>query len=238
MMRDAGEETRRIVSIVANAEEQQSRNQYKGVVIGDTGPNGKIVWVPIAQLVPADYNPRSITPQEMANLKQSLEEFGMPEPVVVNTYPGRENIIVGGHQRVEAARQLGWEMVPVTYVYLNFARERQLNLALNRISGTWDERLLAQLITDLQDDGADLMLTGFDEGELSELLAAGAGIDDQIDLGADFDSDKDRGLDGTVQIVVITPKADYDDEISEVIRAAVDSIRARYPKIAVQTKGA
>jgi len=61
--------------------------------------------------------------------------------------------------------------VPVIFVDLTLEQARLLNVALNKISGTWDEELLARMLADLQPvDGIDLTLTGFDEDELETLL--------------------------------------------------------------------
>ncbi|MEK6618922.1 MAG: ParB N-terminal domain-containing protein, partial [Nitrospirota bacterium] len=97
------------------------------------------VDVPIGQLKFSEYNPRSMSAHDFEGLKRSLREFGWVEPAVVNTSPGRENVIIGGHQRVRAAQALGQKTVPVVFVHVPPAQEKLLNLALNRISGQWDE---------------------------------------------------------------------------------------------------
>jgi DNA modification methylase len=82
-----------------------------------------------------------------------------------------DRTVVGGHQRLVAARRLGMKTVPVTFVDLTLERARVLNLALNKISGTWDEELLARMVADLTlNDSAELALSGFTEGELDALL--------------------------------------------------------------------
>jgi len=50
----------------------------------------------IADLVPAPYNPRKITDQAYAGLRESLQKFGLVDLLVVNK---RNNRIIGGHQR-------------------------------------------------------------------------------------------------------------------------------------------
>ena len=61
--------------------------------------------------------------------------------------------------------------MPVTYLDLSIEHPRLLNLALNKISGSWDERLLARLLTDLQTSREDdLTLSGFAEEEIRDLL--------------------------------------------------------------------
>lgn len=113
------------------------------------------------------YNPRKIAPHDLAALRRSLRTFGAVEPVVVNRRSGR---LVGGHQRVTAAMAEGIETLPVVYVDLDDAGEKQLNLALNRIRGDWDPERLEALLSDLRGGGAELELTGFSEGELLKIL--------------------------------------------------------------------
>jgi DNA modification methylase len=125
--------------------------------------------VPVARLVgmAAAYNPRTISDHDLDALRRSLRFFGAVEPVVANR---RTNRIVGGHQRVRAAELELWPELPVVWVDLDEPSEKQLNLALNRISGTWDETKLAGVLADLQVAGADLALTGFTGDEVEEFL--------------------------------------------------------------------
>ncbi len=126
--------------------------------------------IKIDDLIPAEYNPRKMPDDEMKKLIRSIQEFGFVEPVVVNQHPGRENIIIGGHQRVLAAKTLGYEEVPVVYVSLPPEKEKLLNLALNRISGSWEEEKLAALLSELEEADVDLFLSGFNSAEIDELL--------------------------------------------------------------------
>ncbi len=81
------------------------------------------------------------------------------------------HIVVGGHQRLVAARRLGLKTVPTIFVDLSAEQAHLLNLALNRISGDWDEQLLTRLLADLQSaDGVDLALSGFEDDEIKRLL--------------------------------------------------------------------
>ena len=128
----------------------------------------------IADLRPDEANPRRINAHEAEALKRSLEEYGAVEPAVVN----QDGTIIGGHMRLEAAKELGWETFPVVRVDLPHEKAALLNLALNRISGEWDEDKLAELLAELEHEGADLALSGFDTSERfrnrrpSERLAA------------------------------------------------------------------
>ena len=123
----------------------------------------------ISDLKFSDYNPRAISTHDFESLKRSIRKYGLVEPIVANRHPGRENVIVGGHQRVRAAKALGLAEVPVIYVDLPLAEEQLLNLALNRIKGDWQEDELVQLIGQIE-NGQDLGLTGFTDQELDKLL--------------------------------------------------------------------
>jgi len=124
--------------------------------------------VDIDLLKPDPANPRRISDAQIEALTRSMAEFGVIQPILVRR---EENTVIGGHQRLLAARRLGIKTVPVIYLDLSVEQSRLLNLALNRISGDWDQELLANLLSDLSlVDGVDLALTGFGEGELDTLL--------------------------------------------------------------------
>jgi hypothetical protein len=93
----------------------------------------------VADLRPADYNPRTITPEALAGLRASIETWGMVEPIVWNRRSGR---VVGGHQRLKALQEAGEETVVVSVVDLSDAEERALNLTLNNdaLMGSFNER--------------------------------------------------------------------------------------------------
>jgi DNA modification methylase len=120
--------------------------------------------LPIGELKPATYNPRKISNKELDKLVQSIEEFGFLEPVVIN----KDKTIIGGHQRVKAAEKLKIKEVPVIQVDLDKGKEKALNLALNRISGEFDEEMLTALLETLNDE--DKVLSGFDEEEIAKAL--------------------------------------------------------------------
>jgi len=106
---------------------------------------------------------------EMEKLKRSIAEFGFVEPLVARR---SDHLVIGGHQRLEAAKALGMASVPVVYVDLSDAEAKTLNLALNKIQGQWDLPKLGELLEDLQRlPEIDETLTGFDGDEVDALLA-------------------------------------------------------------------
>jgi DNA modification methylase len=119
-------------------------------------------------LKPDPSNPRHISQAELEALTRSMQEFGLVDPILVRREDG---LVIGGHQRLVAARRLGLQTVPVVRLDLSLERSRLLNIALNKISGNFDEELLAQLLADLGAvEGIDLGLTGFEEDELTTLI--------------------------------------------------------------------
>ncbi len=127
-----------------------------------------IEHVDIETLKPDPANPRRISDAELEALTRSLREFGFVQPVLVRR---EDETVIGGHQRLLAARRLGIKTVPAIYLDISLEQARLLNLALNQISGSWDDDLLARMVADLQAiETVDLSLSGFDEGELEQLL--------------------------------------------------------------------
>lgn len=101
--------------------------------------------VPIDQLRPDPANPGRISEEELDALERSIREFGFVQPVLARREDG---VVIGGHQRLVAARRLRLQTVPVSWLDLSVEQARVLGLALNRISGSWDEQLLARLLAD------------------------------------------------------------------------------------------
>lgn len=131
-------------------------------------PTHAVDEVPIDQLRPDPANPRRIGDAELDALERSLRRFGFVQPVLARREDG---VVVGGHQRLVAARRLGLSTVPVIWLDLPPDQARLLGLALNKISGSWDEQLLARLLAELQAaTDIDLTLSGFDEDEVESLL--------------------------------------------------------------------
>ncbi|GAA0390397.1 site-specific DNA-methyltransferase [Paenibacillus motobuensis] len=129
--------------------------------------------ISIDQINAAAYNPRvDLQPgdPEYEKLKHSILSFGYVEPIVWNERTGN---MVGGHQRYKImVNELGQSELVVSVVDLDDQQERLLNLALNKVSGHWDNEALARLLDELQEDGADLSLSGFDQDEISDLISS------------------------------------------------------------------
>ncbi|HEX7580080.1 MAG TPA: ParB N-terminal domain-containing protein, partial [Thermoanaerobaculia bacterium] len=131
-------------------------------------PSLTVEEIPIDLLRPDPANPRRIGEEELDSLTRSLRRFGFVQPVLARRQDGT---VIGGHQRLIAARRLGLATVPVIWLDISVNQARLLNLALNKIGGSFDDQLLARLLADLQSSPEiDLSLSGFGEDEVRDLL--------------------------------------------------------------------
>ena len=113
-------------------------------------------------------NPRRINDTELEALTRSINQFGLIDPIIVRK---EDKTVIGGHQRLLAARKLGYKTVPVVLTDLTTEQAHLLNIALNKISGSFDQELLARLLKELQEaPDIDLSLSGFEDDELKKLL--------------------------------------------------------------------
>lgn len=143
--------------------------------------------VSIDALRPDPANPRRIADDELDALERSLRQFGFVQPVIVRR---EDATVIGGHQRLLAARRLGYSSVPVVWLDISTDQAHLLNLALNRISGDWDEALLARLLAELQAiPDVDLSLSGFADDEIRDLLRS-LEVRDKGDRIESFDLDE------------------------------------------------
>ena len=127
--------------------------------------------LPLGQLRPAAYNPRKAlkpSDKEYQKIKNSIQEFGYVEPIIVNY----DMTVIGGHQRLTVLKDLGYTEAQCVVLHIeDEAKVKALNIALNKISGEWNEQLLADLLVDLQDAQFDLDLTGFEAPEVDQLFS-------------------------------------------------------------------
>ena len=143
--------------------------------------------LPVSVLKPAEYNPRKKLKKgdkEYEKIKNSIEEFGFADPLVVNA----DMTIIGGHQRLTVAIDLGYTEVPCAVVDVDKTREKALNIALNKITGAWDDQMLADLLSDLKAEDFDLGFTGFEAAEVEQLFS---NIYDKQVKEDDFDVDSE-----------------------------------------------
>ena len=122
-------------------------------------------------LRPAAYNPRKklkAGDKEYEKIKNSILEFGYVEPIIVNY----DMTVIGGHQRLTVLKDLGYTEVQCVEVHIEDENKvKALNIALNKITGAWNEQLLADLIVDLQAANFNTDFTGFEAPEIEQLFS-------------------------------------------------------------------
>lgn len=123
----------------------------------------------ILKLKPSEYNPRKdLKPEdeEYKKIKNSILEFGYVSPIIINS----DMTVIGGHQRLKVLKELGYEQIQCIIVNLDKNKEKALNLALNKISGEWDDEKLEQILAELKKTDIDMNITGFSNDEIDDIL--------------------------------------------------------------------
>jgi len=152
----------------------------------------KIVKRDIKDLIPAEYNPRQLSAIQYEDIKKSLLAFGIVDPVIVNMSAKRKNTIIGGHQRAKIWADLGHKTIPTVEVSLTLAKERELNVRLNKNTGSFDFDGLANNF-----EVEELTEWGFEDYEL--------GLNDTIGL------DKLSASDIDYESLISNPNKDSTD---------------------------
>jgi len=125
---------------------------------------------PIERLMPYERNARTHSPEQVAQIAASIQEFGFTNPILVDGKDG----IIAGHGRLAAAKDLGLTEVPVVVLdHLTPDQKRAYVLTDNKLAlnAGWDADLLQQEIAALSLVDFDLSLMGWQEDELAGLLA-------------------------------------------------------------------
>jgi ParB-like chromosome segregation protein Spo0J len=127
--------------------------------------NIQVQTIPVNTLKPFEGNPRTITRNMLNRLAQSIEEEGFLQPLVID----EQNRVIGGHQRLRAAKKIKMKEVPCIVVDLKGDEQRAklLNLRLNKIQGEFDYDVLYQFLADI--DVSSIADAGFDADEIEEI---------------------------------------------------------------------
>jgi DNA modification methylase len=147
--------------------------------------NYELKQTPLSDLKPHPKNPRKHPEGMIEKLVRSIKEFGFTNPVLID----KDNRILAGHARTIAATRMGLQTVPTIVLPLCGAAADAYVIVdnkLNELSG-WDTELLTAMLKDLEKNGFDLSLTGFEATETSELFGKGAIENAHED---DFDTNK------------------------------------------------
>ncbi len=143
----------------------------------------EIKEVEITALIPYAKNSRTHDDAQVAQIDASIKEFGWTNPILIDGEKG----IIAGHGRLMAARKLKMNKVPVIELNgMTDAQKKAYVIADNRLAlnAGWDNAMLTIELKDLEDEGFDLTLTGFDDKELDALLNVIEGTDGLTDEDA------------------------------------------------------
>lgn len=151
----------------------------------------------VAKLREPEYNPNQMSDEEFKRLEASMEEFGVVELPVINTRKGRVGVIVGGSHRVKALKLRGNTEVDGVVVDLGLAREKELNLRLNKHRGAPVGEILKEFF-----EPDDLKAVGYGDLDLAnwDMLSAEAAGDLASAATADGPDDDPSSEDAAVQL--------------------------------------
>lgn len=172
---------------------------------------------PVARLVPYERNARTHSPEQVAQIAASIQEFGFTNPILVNGKDG----ILAGHGRLLAAKDLGLAEVPVVVLdHLTPEQQRAYVLADNKLAlnAGWDVDMLTAEMENLQAAEFDLSLLGWSADELSGLLAPEV---DELDQMPDLPS----GDREPIQQMTFTL---HDDQVA-IVKQAVEAAKGMGP---------
>ena len=127
----------------------------------------------LKDLVSPDWNPRTISNEELRKLRKSIEEFGYSDPLIINK---RNNHIVAGNQRFKILKELNkskdynFDEIDCVIVDLEDYKEKTFNIAHNKIDGEFDDDKLQIVLQEIELSSFDIDLTGFNKVELEPYL--------------------------------------------------------------------
>ena len=191
----------------------------------------QIKKIKIKDLNSPEWNPRTMPQTEMTKLENSIQEFGFVEPIIVNEYNMN---VVGGNQRLQAFKNLGYEEIDAIMVNIpDLQKEQALNITLNNVSGEWNPELLEEILTEMELTGFDIGLTSLDDLQLEELeiklpndTADVPIIEDDFEVDEDIETDIKLG--DKFQLgnhFLLCGDATQEEDINQLLTATGDEIK-------------
>ena len=121
---------------------------------------------PLSDIKPYEKNPRK--KHNIDKVMKSIKDFGFQQPIVVD----RAGVIVVGHSRYLASKELGLETVPIVIADLPPEKIKAYRIADNKTNedSEWDFKLLNQEFQDLLDNNFEIEMTAFDDKELEDFF--------------------------------------------------------------------
>jgi DNA modification methylase len=149
----------------------------------------EIISVPIAEIIPYKNNPKEHPQEQIDQIAESIRDFKMNDPIAID----EENVIIEGHGRLLALKQMGEETAPcIRLSHLTEEQKRAYSIAHNKltINSGFDLEKLQKEFAFLQQSGFDLLATGFTADELAGCFADNSSQevkDDGFDVGAELE---------------------------------------------------
>jgi len=172
------------------------------------------IWEDIKELVPWDQNPR-LNQKSIEMVASSIKRFGFSAPIVARK---QDKMVIAGHTRLEAAKKIGLQKVPVRYLDLDPADAKMLALADNKIGeiAEWNDDLLQTILKDLRENENDISVLGWTDLELESIL------DEKTDYydDDDFSDETDESVASDVRQVVLW----FSPEEHEVFLSCIQSL--------------
>lgn len=168
----------------------------------------------VDSLIPYDKNPKTHPRHQIDSLKASIKEFGFVQPIVVD----ENNVLLIGHGRLQAAKELGMELVPVLQlVGLSENRKKTLRIADNKLSekAIWDVELLKFNFQDLVDDSYSLELSGFSQQEIDAILESSNVTIDALDSDPVEDLSDEIKVDKPKKFTMLLDKERYKEFVDK-----------------------
>lgn len=177
----------------------------------------------LEDISPAEYNPRFITDDDFEYLRRSLSTFGMVDPIIINL---KNFNIVGGHQRYSVLKDedvdelylielgdVGWAFRDTDLRIEDRTHEASLNVALNNISGSFDEYKLEKLLSEIIVDIPDIEVTGFSEDDIMRMQIENDIVFDNLS-NDNIDLDLEDIYEEPPKKLIKCPKCNHIDDIS------------------------
>ena len=179
----------------------------------------KVQMINIDQIKPYPSNPRKISDKAIRMVGKSIAEYGFRQPLVVD----KDNVIIIGHTRFHASRQLGLKEVPCNVADISKEKAKALRIADNRINEetAWDDDKLIEELNSLIKDEYNVDALGFTQEELDSLFTK-----ENIDIPIAEDEDInyiDNDMNDVKMIQIF-----YNPEDEKKFREGLNNVRDHY----------
>ena len=137
----------------------------------DLLPHLELTYLPVDQIRPAPKKIRKLDPAHVREIAAAITELGFCDPILI----GKENVVLDGEARLEAAKLHGLDRIPCIQVgHLNEKEQRVLRLAVNRLAekGDWDLNQLRIEFEELILEEAPIEISGFTLDEIDQIIIA------------------------------------------------------------------